>query len=164
MLLRVLVCALLLFVSVDLVKNISPNLCSRPGHYHLVGYNKTTSHAASGVRWQSGRPVLKYSGGKDSCKPAPAEGFGKAVFVYDLAAQLAAFLLGLPASGCEMLINNVAICLIVRFLNTLAAAAYLLIAIAHYAIAGRLVLDLSATELDAVKDAFRSLRKLGGRT
>lgn len=152
---RVLACLLLLFVTVDIVKGILPGVCSRPGHYHAIYYEETSSSSASGVRYQSGRPVLNYSGGKDDCAMnRPWEGVGIAINIYDMAISLAAMLLGLPAMGCEMLIGSPGFCRIVRYLNALVVAGYLLVAIAHYAITGRLVLDLSSDETDTVKKAF----------
>jgi hypothetical protein len=161
---RILALAILLFVSVDIVKNISPDLCSRPGHYHFIKYGNTTSYADSRVQYQSGRPLMHYSGGKNSCEQKTPEGFEIAVFLYGMGVELVAFLPSLPAWGCEVLIGNGVICRIMRYINTLAVAAYLLIVLTHYAIAGRLVLDLSMDEIDAVKKVLPSRRKTGGQT
>jgi len=148
---RIVVCLLLLVVSVDIVKGILPDVCSRPGHYHAIRYKDTTSSVAQGVRYQSGRPVLNYSGGKRSCEMGTWDGAGIALNIYDFAVQLASMLLGLPAMGCEMLFGGAGFCRIVRYLNALVVAGYLLVAIAHCAITGQLVLDLSMDEFDTVK-------------
>ena len=154
---RIIVCLLLLVVSADIVKGILPDICSRPGHYHVIRYKDTSSSVAQGVRYQSGRPVLEYSGGKRSCEMRDWEGPGIVINIYDFAVQLASMILGLPAMGCEMLFGGAGICRIVRYLNALAVAGYFLVAIAHCAITGQFVFDLGADEFNAVKRKF--LRK-----
>ena len=154
-LLKFLIVFILTFLTLDIVKGILPFTCSLPGHYHFIGYEQTTSTVAQGIRYQSGRPYLNYSGGKQSC-PLKFSGtlFGIINFIYNFLLSLASFLLALPSYAFEMLIGSSPLCSIIRILNALAVLIYLSLSIMYFYLTNILVLDLSETEINFLKNYF----------
>ena len=155
---RISVVVLLMFVTVDLVKGVFPYTCSLPGHYHLVSYGDTHS-SDTGVRYQSGRPLLSYSGGKNDCRLEYKGGFLSALPVlWHLALQLPLVVLALPSAAVEMLIGNTFLGVLVRLLNALALFLYAAVVAGNFYLSGSLVLDLSSDELGLVKNKYFELR------
>lgn len=143
------------FITLDIVKGILPSTCSLRGHYHIIGYEKTTSNVAQGIRYQSGRPYLNYSGGKKSC-PLKFSGTpaGMIVFIYSILIYFSSSILAIPAYGFEILIGAPSLCSMVRILNALCVLFYFVFSILYYYFTDKIVFDLSKTELKFLQDKF----------
>lgn len=156
--LRIAVVALMMFVTIDLVKGVFPYTCSLPGHYHLVSYGDTHS-SDTGVRYQSGRPLLSYSGGKRDCKSDYKGGFISAIPVlWHLALKLPLVVLALPSAAVEMLGGNAFLGAAVRILNALALLLYCAVVMGNFYLSGSMVLDLSEDEVGLVKNKCLELK------
>lgn len=156
---KIFVLALLTFATVDLMKGVFPYTCSLPGHYHLIPYGDTHG-SDTGVRYQSGRPLLSYSGGKNDCKLEHKGGFLSTVRVlYHLASQLPLVVLALPSAAVEMLIGNAFLGILARILNALALLLYCAVVMANFYLSGSLVLDLSMDEIGVVKNKYLELKE-----
>ena len=144
---------ILSFVTIDIVKGVLPFTCSLPGHYHLTHYSMTTSSVASGVRYQSGRPVLNYSGGKGDCRlEIKFTVAGIASYIYSIFLMFVTFIASLPSKAVEMFIGASGLGFLVRLVNAVAAAAYMFIVLMNFYISDNLVFDLSKDELKTVKE------------
>lgn len=150
---KIAIIVILSFVTIDIVKGILPFTCSRTGHYHFIRYSKTISSVASGLRYQSGRPVLNYNGGKCDCgltfKFTVA---GIASYIWEAFLMFVTLIASFPSRAVEILIGHRGLGFLVRLINAMAATAYMFIVLMNFYISDNLLFDIGMDEFKAVKE------------